>query len=172
MKKCVLLCLLICAAALLSACRHQPGGTTNPAPTSLPTTTSVGNAPLSYLYFAEGNACRKRVQGYEYRAEAGKHTAYFYLADEEELYPVPVDQAWVDTLTSYITQYNMMAWDGFSGSFDGLLDGTQFYAEFTFADGTAVKASGYGRFPENYGSASDAIDAHFMQLLPEDMRDW
>lgn len=172
MKKSVLLCLLICAAALLSACRHLPSGTTNPAPTGLPTTTSVGNAPLTYLYFTEGNSYRKRVQGYEYRAEDGKHTAYFYMANEEELYPVPVDQAWVDTLNSFIAEYGMMGWNGFSGSMAGLLDGTQFYAEFTLSDGTSVKASGYGDFPAGYGGASKAIDAHFMQLLPEDMRDW
>ena len=172
MKKCILLCLLVCAAALLSACQHPPGGTTNPAPTSLPTTTSVGNAPLTHLYFTEGNAYRKRVQGYEYRAEDGKHTTYFYMANEEELYPVPVDQAWVDTLNGFIAEYGMMGWNGFSGSVAGLLDGTQFYAEFTLSDGTSVKASGYGDFPAGYGGASKAIDAHFMQLLPEDMRDW
>ena len=172
MKKCIVLCLLVCAAALLSACQHPPGGTTNPAPTSLPTTTSVGNAPLTHLYFTEGNSYRKRVQGYEYRAEDGKHTAYFYMANEEELYPVPVDHAWVDTLNSFIAEYGMMGWNGFSGSVAGLLDGTQFYAEFTLSDGTSIKASGYGDFPEGYGGASKAIDAHFMQLLPEDMRDW
>ena len=45
-------------------------------------------------------------------------------------------------------------------------------SDLPFADGTSVHASGYGCFPNNYGDASDAIDAHFMQLLPEDMRDW
>jgi hypothetical protein len=66
----------------------------------------------------------------------------------------------------------MMRWDGFHGSDSMLLDGTQFSIDFAFADGTAVHAGGYGSFPENYGDASRAIDAHFLQLLPEDMRDW
>ena len=108
----------------------------------------------------------------EFRTEEGRHTAYFYMANEEEPYPVAVDQAWVDTLNGFITQYDMVGWDGFSGSATGLLDGTHFLAEFSFADGTSMRASGYGRFPVNYGDASAAIDAHFMQLLPEDMRDW
>ena len=112
------------------------------------------------------------MQGYTFLAGEGKYTAYFHMANEDEPYPVPVDQAWVDTLTGFIRQYDMMAWDGFSGSTTELLDGTQFDAAFTFADGTSVHASGYGCFPNNYGDASDAIDAHFMQLLPEDMRDW
>ena len=172
LKRLFLLGILFGSALLLCACQHLPSGTTDPASTSIPTTAPVSNTPLSCLYFSESNSYFKRVQGYEYRAEDGKHTAYFHMANEEELYPVLVDQVWVDTLNSYITQYGMMGWDGFSGSATGLLDGTQFYVEFTLSDGTNVKASGYGDFPDGYGGASKAIDAHFLQLLPEDMRDW
>ena len=171
-KRLFLLGILLGAVLALCACQHLPGGIINPAPTPLPTTAPVADVPLSYLYFSESNSYFKRVQGYEYRSEDGKHNAYFYLANEEELYPVPVEQAWVDTLNSFIRQYGMMEWDGFSRSAAGLLDGTQFYAEFALADGTTVKASGYGAFPDGYGGASGAIDAHFLQLLPEDMRTW
>ena len=171
-KRLFLLCMLFGAALMLCACRHWPDNTTDPAPTGTPTTAPASGAPLSYLYFSESNSYFKRVQGYEYRAEDGKHTAYFHMAHEEELYPVLVDQVWVDTLNSFITQYSMTRWNGFSGSAAGLLDGTQFYVEFTLSDGTNVKAGGYGDFPDGYGGASQAIDAHFLQLLPEDMRDW
>ena len=170
-KRLLLLCVLVGAALLLCGCRHLPGSKKEPEPTSIAATAPVSRAPLTYLYFTEGNSYRKRVQGYEYRAEDGKHIASFYMANEER-YTVPVDQAWVDTLNSFIAQYGMMGWNGFSGSAAGLLDGTQFYAEFTLSDGTNVKASGYGDFPDGYGGASKAIDAHFLQLLPEDMRDW
>lgn len=158
-KRAVLLCLLLGAVFLLGGCQKA-------APDVKPL------SALTYLSFSESSSYFKRVQGYEFRAENGKTTAYFYMANDEEPYPVPVDQAWVDTLTGFIGQYEMMAWDGFSGSAPGLLDGTQFDVAFTFADGTAVHASGYGQFPSGYGDASEAIDAHFLQLLPEDMRDW
>ena len=158
-KRAVLLCLLLGAVFLLGGCRKA-------APDVKPLSS------LTYLSFSESSSYFKRVQGYEFRAENGKTTAYFYMANEEEPYPVPVDQAWVDTLGGFIHQYGMMAWDGFSGSAPGLLDGTQFDVAFTFADGTAVHAGGYGQFPGGYGEASDAIDAHFMQLLPKEMRDW
>ena len=171
-KRLFLLGILFGSALLLCACQHLPSGTTDPAPTSIPTTAPVSGTPLSYLYFSESNSYFKRVQGYEYRVEDGKHTACFHMANEEELYLVPVDQVWVDTLNSFITQYGMMGWDGFSGSATRLLDGTQFYVEFTLTDETYVKAGGYGDFPDGYGGASEAIDAHFLQLLPEDMRDW
>ena len=165
-KHSVLLCFLLGAVFLLCGCQK-------PVPDEkTPSAQGASNAALTYLSFSESNSYFKRVQGYEFRAEDGKTTAYFYMANEDELYPVPVDQAWVDTLTGFIHQYDMMAWDGFSGSAPGLLDGTQFDAAFTFADGTAVHAGGYGQFPGGYGAAAEAIDAHFMQLLPENMRDW
>ena len=151
---------------LLSGC--QSGNTTPPEPTSKP----MPDAPLISLSFSESHSYYARVQGYEFRAEDDQYTVYFEMANEEEPYPVAVDQAWVDTLTSFIRQYDMMVWDGFSGSDSMLLDGTHFSVSFSFQDGTTVNASGYGRFPMNYGDASAAIEAHFLQLLPEDMRDW
>lgn len=171
-KRLFLLCILLGGALALCACRHLHSGITGPSPTSIPTAVPVSNAQLSCLFFNESSSYFKRVQGYEYRAEDGRHTAYFHMANEEECYPVPVDQVWVDTLNSFIPQYGMMRWDGFSGSAAGLLDGTQFYLEFTLSDGTAVKAGGYGDFPDGYGGASQAINAHFLRLLPEEMRDW
>ena len=161
-----LVCLLLGGMMLLCACQQSPPA----APVSI--SPPVPESALAFFSFSESDSYFKRVQGYEYRAVDGRHTAYFHMAHEEELYPVQVDQGWVDTLNSFITQYGMMGWNGFSGSATGLLDGTQFYVEFTLSDGTNVRASGYGDFPDGYGGASQAIDAHFLQLLPEDMRDW
>jgi hypothetical protein len=161
--------LLLAALLLLSGCRYLPGNEKAPRSPAAPPAPA---SPLVMLSFRESAAYFKRVQGYEFRAEDGKYTAYFWMANEDEPYPIPVDQAWVDTLNGFIGLYGMMHWDGFRVSDSMLLDGTQFSISFSFADGTAVHASGYGCFPEYYGDASRAIDAHFLQLLPEDMRDW
>ncbi len=157
-KRAVLLCFLSAILMLLQGCHKS-------APV-------IPDAALSSFSFSENNSYFKRIQGYEYRLEEGRSVAYFLIADEEEAYPVPVDQAWVDALTGFIHQHGMMAWDGFQGSDSMLLDGTQFSLNFAFADGTTVHASGYGIFPVNYGNASSAIEAHFMQLLPQNMRTW
>ena len=162
-KRLVLLPVILAAVFLIVGCRYV-------RPVSHPT--PLPGTALTQLYFSESNSYFKRVQGYEFKAEDGAYTAYFYMANEEELYPVKVDQTWINTLTSFISQYNMKSWDGFQGSDSMLLDGTHFAIDFTFADGTTVRASGYGCFPKNYGDASASIDAHFLQLLPEDMRDW
>lgn len=163
-KRVILLGLLLGVAVLLGGCK---GFLHNGKP---PSPQDILDAALTHLSFSESSSYFKRVQGYEFRAEDGKTTAYFYLANEEEPYPVPVEQAWVDTLTGFISQYKMMSWDGFQRSDSILLDGTQFSIDFTFADGTAVHASGYDRFPANYRGAASAIEAHFMQLLPESMQ--
>ena len=165
-RRMLLLCLFL--AVLLGLCACQQ---TQPAPEGAGTSQDAP-AALRSLSFSESGSYFKRVQGYTFLAGDGQYTAYFHMANEDEPYPVPVDQAWVDTLAGFIAQYGMLGWDGFHGSDSMLLDGTQFSIDFAFADGTTVQASGYGRFPANYGDASAAIDAHFLQLLPEDMRDW
>ena len=133
---------------------------------------SVPEAALTYLSFSESSSYFKRIQSYEFRMEEGDPVVFFWLGNEEEPYPVPVDQAWVNTLIGFIGQHSLMNWDGFSGSAPGLLDGTRFDMNFSFADGTAVHASGYGKFPDGYRETTSAIDAHFMQLLPKEMRGW
>ena len=154
----------------LFLCGCQPEGTQPPEGGT--SSRALPAAPLSYLSFCERHAYYARVQGYEFHAEDGQYVVYFDMANEEEPYPVPVNRAWVDTLTGFIRRYDMMSWDGFSGSDSMLLDGTHFSVSFSFQDGTTVHASGYGRFPANYADASAAIEAHFLQLLPEDLRDW
>ena len=165
-KQRLFLCILLMGLLFLCSCQHPDHGT------KLPSNDSLANSPINYLYFSESNSYFKRVQGYEFHDENGKYTVYFHLANEETAYPITVDQEWANTLKSCIEQYGIMRWNGFKGSARNLLDGTHFFIEFTFEDGTEIRASGYGQFPEGYGDASSAIDAHFMQLLPENMRDW
>ena len=159
-KHAILLCFLLGASIVLCGCQQEHSKQSNPEDT------------LTYLSFSEGSSYFKRVQSYEFRMEEGKTTVFFWLGNEEEPYPIPVKQAWVNTLTGFIRQYDMMSWDGFSGSDPDLLDGTHFQMDFSFLDGTTVHASGYGMFPGNYSEATSAIDAHFMQLLPKELHDW
>ena len=112
----------------------------------------------------------QRVLGYEFRLENGRHTAYFSLANEEELYPVPVDAAFATALTDLLRQHGMMAWDGFNQSVSALMDGTSFSVSFSFADGTRVHARGYGAFPPGYSQAASALDDLFLPLLPKELR--
>ena len=164
-------------AALLCGCALLPLGGLLPEPTKEPIDgPCIGPLPLPgelvYLSFSESSSYFKRVQGYDFHAEDGVYTAYFWMAHEDEPYAVPVDAAWVDQLIDIVQANNVILWDGFSESNSMLLDGTHFSITLKFSDGTTVNANGYGSFPEDYGNVSRAIDALFLQLLPEDMRDW
>lgn len=167
---CVLLgalCLVICLMMLAKEQRRQ---TDTQGTTAL--RASIPDAPLTNFSFSERHTYLERVQRYEFRIENGQPTVFFTFAHEEELYPVTVDDGWVSQLTEIIRQYGILAWDGFCGSREQLLDGTGFRLEIAFASGATVSASGYGRFPGGYGEAVSAMDGHFMQLLPETLRDW
>ena len=172
-KRVMLLCLLFAYVMGLCGCAASPVPPVEPSAhpeTEAPA--AVLSSPLTYLYFDERGSYFERIQGYEFRHEAGKGTAYFYMANEEELYPVSVDEAWVEALNGFVAKYDMVKWNGFSESASGLLDGTFFSTEFSLADGTQVRASGYGSFPAHYRNAYSDLKQHFLQLLPEDMRDW
>lgn len=181
LKRMLLLLLVGSVAVLLCGCAllrqlPLPGGVL-PEPTDAPICGPCTAPPelpgdLVYLSFSERGSYFKRVQGYEFRAEDGKYTALFWLAHEDDPYPIPVDEAWVDQLTEIVQAYNLILWDGFHGTDSMLLDGDSFSILLAFADGATVQASGYGEFPSGYGAASEKIDTHFMQLLPEEMRAW
>lgn len=152
--------LLLLSALFLCAC-HRPAGNT-----------ALPDAPLTLLSMRESSAVKERVQGYTFRMEDGQGSVSFHLAGEDDPWVTPVAPPWVDTLTGLIIEHGLLAWDGFHGTAGGLQDGTQFSLRLAFGDGTTVQASGYGAFPPGYREAADAIQAHFLQLLPEALRDW
>ena len=173
--------IVLCGSQLLphisknKASAPTPPTAAPPASTDTLTVTPLPNplpGELTHLYFSETHSYFERVQHYEFFAENGIYTVHFWLTNEDEPYPVTVDQAWVDTLTDIVYRNNMVLWNGFDKSSSVLLDGTSFIVTLKFSDDTSVNARGYGKFPDSYGEASEAIDAHFMQLLPEEMRTW
>ena len=150
-KRIGLLCLVAGMVILLSGCQWEIpfGQSPTEAPIDGP---CIGPLPLpgylTFLSFSESSSYFKRVQGYDFRTEDGVSAAYFWMANEEEPYAVPVDDTWVDVLTSIVQENNVILWDGFSESDSTLLDGTHFSITLEFSDGTTVNANGYGRFPE------------------------
>ena len=79
-RRFIWLLLLLAALLFLSGCRHLPGNGKAPQPSSSP---PMPSSPLVTLSFNESASYFKRIQGYEFRSENGKHTAYFYMANAE-----------------------------------------------------------------------------------------
>ena len=179
-KRIILLCLFACAVLFLCGYQFTPRVSKKPGnlPVAIQATATPQLMPkelpgeLTTFFFIESSSYLKRVQSYEFLITNGMPAVHFWFANEDEPYEIAVDQPWIDALTDILRQYSMMSWNGFTGTAAGLLDGTQFSLAFTLSDGTSVRASGYGKFPPDYRTATSLINAHFLQLLPADLIDW
>ena len=80
---------------------------------------------------------------------------YYVSVNEEPEQPVSEDIA--GALMDVIETYDVVSWNGFSQSQSGVLDGEDFWLEFTLTDGTSVSARGDNAFPEHYFEAMSAM---------------
>ena len=69
----------------------------------------------------------------------------------------PADPAMAEKLESLVAQYDIDAWNGFSKSQRGVLDGEDFNLEIVYENGFAVTAHGSNSFPEHYHDFQAAI---------------
>ena len=69
----------------------------------------------------------------------------------------PMDGADEAAIMRVFAAYGLAAWDGFSKSNEGVLDGEGFLLEIEFTDGTSVHASGSNAFPSHYHEAMGAL---------------
>ena len=76
---------------------------------------------------------------------------YLLTIDEDRVGSISREE--VDALCAVIEKYDLVAWDGFSGSTPFVLDGEGFLLEFTLTDGTTVRAAGDNAFPPDYFNA-------------------
>lgn len=87
-----------------------------------------------------------------------------YRIQNDDGEPRAFSPALAAELERVIAEYDLEAWDGFSGSNPNVLDGESFSLTLTCADGSTVYASGENAFPERYHDAVDDI----MAILEED----
>ncbi len=76
-----------------------------------------------------------------------------------------ISDSYLKELSKIVNDYNIYEWDGFDKDEEGLMDGSSFNFEITFKDGKSIKARGYGKSPDNYRKAIDAIVELFSPLI-------
>ena len=81
---------------------------------------------------------------------------YCLLYNEEA--PRRIDRSYVEEICAVIEAYDLLSWDGFSGSDPDVLDGEGFSLSFTFSNGTSVHASGENCFPKEYHTVMGCLD--------------
>ena len=67
------------------------------------------------------------------------------------------DPSMAEKLENLVAEYNINAWNGFSKSRRGVLDGEDFNLEIVYENGFAVTAHGSNSFPEHYSDFQAAV---------------
>lgn len=157
LKKCVSLCCLFCSCfiGLVGCTKGESADKISPI-----TRFSYSHGAMSSWY------CYNFTIE---RTESGA-TLEFRLVGIEKPLIKELDGAVLDELLAMVNDYKMSQWDGFQGpNPPGVLDGTQFSVDISFADGSSIYAGGSNNFPENYGPVSkiiaDKVDGYRNELL-------
>ena len=84
---------------------------------------------------------------------------------EEEAVEVNINNKDIKELTNILEKYNISSWNGFDKVDKNVLDGNGFGLSIIFKNGDSISASGYMKWPENYGKVCTAFDNYFNNLL-------
>ena len=87
-----------------------------------------------------------------------------YGESEEDSIEVEVNKDILNKIIDVLNKYNVLKWNGFSGSDKYVLDGDSFSIHFTYNDEKRVSASGYMMWPDNYREVKDELDSIFKEL--------
>lgn len=70
----------------------------------------------------------------------------------------------LEELKNILIKEDIGAWNGFSKSNDGIMDGHSFSLSVLFSDGKTIAASGYMKYPANYEAGSKALEEYLETL--------
>jgi len=77
---------------------------------------------------------------------------------EEEKQEVELDKKTIKKLIGILNKYDVANWDGFSKSDPNVLDGDSFHMYLTIQDKKTISASGYMKYPKNYGKVENELN--------------
>ncbi|MCF0254432.1 MAG: hypothetical protein HUK26_08885 [Duodenibacillus sp.] len=77
----------------------------------------------------------------------------------------PLSEAEVARIEALVRELGLLAWDGFSESARGVMDGSQFGFSVRLRDGSGARASGSNRWPEGYRGKSSRLAGLLEELL-------
>ena len=83
---------------------------------------------------------------------------------EDESIEVEIDDTTLNKVIDILNNYDVIKWNGFSGSDKDVLDGDSFSMHFTYNTEKRVSASGYMMWPKNYREVKDELDRIFEEM--------
>ena len=90
-----------------------------------------------------------------------------YGKSEEETIEAKINDDTMNKIIDLFNKYDVIKWDGFSGTDKDVLDGDSFSMHFTYNTNKNVSASGYMMWPNNYREVEDGLNEIFNSLVEE-----
>ena len=124
---------------------------------------------LTKLHFSYSNGyVANAYTTYDIELKDGKYYALIkpYLIPEEETFEVEIDKKKVNEIINILNKYEVNKWDGYNKSDKYVLDGDSFSFWIYMANGNDIHASGYMKWPKNYGEVKSELDRILGPLYP------
>ena len=118
------------------------------------------------FHYTKGYAMNADVS-YEIDCDNGECILTYkpYGIDMESAKKKKLDSETVKKIENILTKYEVARWDGFNKNAKNVLDGDSFSFSLTMKDDSNISASGYMKWPENYGNVRSELDAIFEKLF-------
>ncbi|MBR3208929.1 MAG: hypothetical protein IKF82_01540 [Bacilli bacterium] len=103
---------------------------------------------------------------YDLRYESSEYIATIKpnLVADNEAISVKISRDEVLMIEEVLKKYEVSKWDGFNQSDNNVLDGNSFSFSAELVSGERIGASGYMKYPKNYGEVKVKLDEIFMKF--------
>ena len=153
MRKQILLCMLLClAAVVLYSCRAK----------RLPDGVSIESLFYETWFMMAGTETSLSIS-----RENDGFAIVRTVGWEEPSRRARVSEEMGKNVADILREHNVLSWDGFSGHDPMIDDGKSFTLSIAFDNGTTISARGTNRRPKGMGQAMREIEDLFDQFLRE-----
>ena len=85
------------------------------------------------------------------------------IPDEDKL-EIKINKEVIDRIEQVLNKYNISKWNGFDKVDKNVLDGDSFSLYLRMQNDKTIEASGYMKWPDNYGKVRSELDSIFMEI--------
>ncbi len=85
------------------------------------------------------------------------------IPDEDKL-EIIINKEVIDRIEQVLNKYNISKWNGFDKVDKNVLDGDSFSLYLRMQNDKTIEASGYMKWPEDYGKVRSELDSIFMEI--------
>ena len=126
---------------------------------------------IKYMHFSysTGTMIDSNVS-YELKEQNGKYIATIKPNNksQEEKKEKEINEETLNKIVEILNKYNISTWNNFHKSNKNILDGNSFSFRLTTKDNKEIQASGYMKYPKNYGKVSKELDTIFEKIYKEE----